>query len=315
MNKNLSGNETKKHGSLTKEEINVLFKNDEERASQEEKSLSDYFNEIVKLDDRAIQIAIQKTGGHDLAKALKTTSSRVQNKIFGNMTKRASTMLKEEIEYMGPVRLRDVEEVQHKFLLMLHNMIKIGEITVPEDFLITDNLPISSSPYYGSNFTDIEEFAVYLTNRGQREEVYGHSYSRSITMRRFFETKNNENILADIEQTNREQNMGNIKVPNTKIKLINFSICPKCAHIFSFKELIDYYANPEPDNTFKNRAEQYREDTRVLCHECKTYFLPALVITDGTPKNEVQFLCRVQTTNSIDGSNYEKGDVLFGAWQ
>ena len=173
--------------------------------------------------------------------------------------------------------------------------------------------------------------------------------------------------------------MGNFKIPNTKIKLINFSICPKCAHVFSFKELIDYL-NPKPDNTFKNRAEQYREDTRVFCHECETYFLPALVIVDGTPKNEVQFLCRVQTTNAIesfyrnmgknvlsakkenimerkeaggkivkairndvslkemspkqtlisnllqytpanlvlnliDGSNFKKGDVLFGAWQ
>jgi len=42
------------------------------------------------------------------------------------------------------------------------------------------------------------------------------------------------------------------------------------------------------------------KDTRVLCKECNTYFLPALVIADGTPKNEVQFLCRVQTANAIE---------------
>jgi hypothetical protein len=174
--------------------------------------------------------------------------------------------------------------------------------------------------------------------------------------------------------------MGNFQIPTTNIQLINYSICPKCNCVFSFKELIEYYANPRPDNSFKNRAEQYREDTRVLCRECGTYFLPALVISDGTPKSEVQFLCRVQTANAIesfyrnrgkkvlsakkenvlekknakgrilrairndvflkelsskptiisnllqytpaslvlnliDGSNFQKGDVLFGAWQ
>jgi len=233
------------------------------------------------------------------------------------------------------------------------------------------------------NFNNLEEFTTFLTERRQQEEVYGnfpHSPITEITKCWFFETKNNENILADIEKTNKEQNMGNFQIPNTKIKLINFSICPKCAHVFSFKELIDYYANPKPDSTFKKRAEQYREDTRVFCHECSTYFLPTLVIVDGTPRYEVQFLCRVQTTNAIevfyrnmgknvlsakkenilkreesgrkivkairndvslkemspkptlisnllqytpanlvlnliDGSNFQKGDVLFGAWQ
>jgi len=65
MNKTLAENEIKRHGSLTKEEINVLFSNDEEKPSQEEKSLSDYFNEILKLDSFAIQKAIQKTDGQD----------------------------------------------------------------------------------------------------------------------------------------------------------------------------------------------------------------------------------------------------------
>jgi hypothetical protein len=362
MNNNLAENETKRHGSLTKEEIDVLFKSEEEKSSQEEKRLPVFFNEIVKLDDRAIQKLFRKIDLQDLSKALKGIDSKVQDKIFQNMSKRASAMLKEDMEYMGPIMLRDVEESQQKILSILYHLVDTGEIN------------------YFDTFKDIEEFAVYLTKRRQPEGNYS-SYSREdITMCRFSETKNNENILADIEQTNRVQNMGNFKIPNTNIKLINFSICPKCAHIFSFKKLIDYYANPKPDNTFRNRAEQYREDTRVLCHECETYFLPALVITDGTPKNEVQFLCRVQTThaievfyrnkgknvlsakkenilereeaegktakairndvslkemsphptlisnllqytpanlalNLIDGSNYQKGDVLFGAWQ
>jgi ssDNA-binding Zn-finger/Zn-ribbon topoisomerase 1 len=119
-------------------------------------------------------------------------------------------------------------------------------------------------------------------------------------MCRFFDSKNNENILADIERKNKEQGMGNFQIPNTNIKLINYSICPKCDRVFTFKELKDYYLNPKPDKTFSNRAKQYRLDTRVFCHECNTFFLPALVIADGTPKNEFQFLCRAQTANAIE---------------
>jgi ssDNA-binding Zn-finger/Zn-ribbon topoisomerase 1 len=119
-------------------------------------------------------------------------------------------------------------------------------------------------------------------------------------MCRFFESKDNENILADIERKNTEQNMGNITIPNTKIKLINYSICPKCKTVFSFMELMDYYKNPKPDPEYKNKGHQIREDTRVCCPECGEYFLPALVISDGTPKNEVQFLCRMQTVDAIE---------------
>jgi hypothetical protein len=53
--------------------------------------------------------------------------------------------------------------------------------------------------------------------------------------------------------------------------------------------------------------QQYREDTRVFCNECETYFLPALVIVDGTPKSEVQFLCRIQTMIAIEGYYQKKG--------
>jgi hypothetical protein len=155
-------------------------------------------------------------------------------------------------------------------------------------------LPILDDP-----FSNIEEFTAFLTERHQPEKPYG-MFSKDVTMCRFFESENNENLLADIEQKNREQGMGNFQIPNTNIKLINYSICPKCGHVFSFKELIHYYANPLPDSMFGNREEQYREDTRVFCHECNSWFLPALVIADGTPKNEVQFLCRMQTMDAIE---------------
>jgi ribosomal protein L32 len=126
-------------------------------------------------------------------------------------------------------------------------------------------------------------------------------------MCRFFDSKNGDKILEDIKLKNEAENMGNIHIPNTNIQLINYSICPKCGHVFSFKDISDYYLNPRPDPVFKNKMRQYREDTRVFCSECGTYFLPALVIVDGTPKNEVQFLCRIQTMNAIENYYQNKG--------
>jgi len=373
-------------GYLTQGETNSLLNDADTETTNEIKS-TDPFNEIIKLDDLSIQKVLREIDNGTIAKALKDTEDEVREKIFKNMSKRASTMLKEDMEYMGPVRLIDVNDSKLKILLIIKHLFNTGEIPRPEDFFIQDNIENllhvnMSSINYDNVFKDINEFSAFLLNRHEPEKQYGFSHSifEKITMCHFFETKGSDNILADIERKNKEQSMGNFQIPNTNIKLINFSICPKCRHIFSFKDLINYYANPKPDAIFKDSTEQFREDTRVLCNECNTYFLPALVISDGTPKNEVQFLCRVQTSNAIenfyinkygkeilsknknnhlenksngkivkalrndvllkklspkptlvsnllqytpahlalnliDGSNIEKGDVLYGAWQ
>ena len=162
-------------------------------------------------------------------------------------------------------------------------------------------------------FSVIENFEVFLAERKfEPDSLYLHpSFDEEITMCRFFESKGNEKILADIEQKNTEQNMGNILIPNTKIKLINYSICPKCKTIFSFKDLMDYYKNPISDPIFKSKGQQRREDTRVCCYACNEYYLPALVISDGTPKNEVQFLCRMQTVEAIEKFFINKGQKIL----
>jgi hypothetical protein len=162
-------------------------------------------------------------------------------------------------------------------------------------------------------FRSIEDFEVFLTERKfEPEKIIGHhAFEKLIYRCKFFESKDGETVLADIERKNIEQNMGNIAIPNTSIKLINYSVCPKCKAVFSFKDLIDYYKNPRQDTVFKNRGQQIREDTRVCCSECGEYFLPALVIADGTPKNEVQFLCRMQTVNAIENFFQAKGQQVL----
>ncbi|MDA8233847.1 MAG: flagellar motor switch protein FliG [Clostridia bacterium] len=88
------------------------------------------FENIVQLDDRAIQQVLKEVDTKDLALALKGSSEEVSNKIRRNMSKRAGEMLKEEIEFMGPVRLRDVEEAQQRIVNIIRKLEEAGEIIV-----------------------------------------------------------------------------------------------------------------------------------------------------------------------------------------
>ena len=88
------------------------------------------FEDIVMLDDRAIQKVLREVDTQELAKALKSVDTEVQDKIFRNMSKRAASMLKEDMEYMGPVRLKDVEESQQKIVSVIRRLEDSGEIVI-----------------------------------------------------------------------------------------------------------------------------------------------------------------------------------------
>ncbi|HEX2954023.1 MAG TPA: flagellar motor switch protein FliG [Bacillota bacterium] len=88
------------------------------------------FEDLVMLDDRSIQRVMREIDMKDLAMALKTASSEVSNLIFKNMSKRAVEMLKEDLNLMGPVRLRDVEEAQQKVVNVVRQLEDTGEIII-----------------------------------------------------------------------------------------------------------------------------------------------------------------------------------------
>ena len=85
---------------------------------------------ILKLDDRSVQKVIREVYSQELAKALKNVDVEVQTKIFSNMTTRAAAMLKEDMEYMGPVMLRDVKEAQEKITSLIRHLEDTGEIII-----------------------------------------------------------------------------------------------------------------------------------------------------------------------------------------
>lgn len=88
------------------------------------------FEDILTLDNRSIQRFLREVDNSQLAIALKGTTEEVQKAIFGNMSKRLSEMVKEDIEFMGPVRLKDVEEAQQKIVNVIRKLEDAGEIVI-----------------------------------------------------------------------------------------------------------------------------------------------------------------------------------------
>ncbi|MCD6449877.1 MAG: flagellar motor switch protein FliG [Thermotogaceae bacterium] len=108
-----------------------------ERLSQESPELAEeirrrmfVFEDILKLDDRSVQLVLREVDTKDLAVALKGASDEVKEKIFKNMSKRAAQLLKDELEYMGPVRVKDVEEAQQKIINVIRRLEEAGEIII-----------------------------------------------------------------------------------------------------------------------------------------------------------------------------------------
>ena len=89
------------------------------------------------------------------------------------------------------------------------------------------------------SFKTVEEFEKFLTKRKfEPERPYG-IFQEDVSMLRFFDDKKGESVLADIVRKNEEQNMGNFVIPNTDVQLVNYSICPKCDMVYSFKDLVN----------------------------------------------------------------------------
>ena len=88
------------------------------------------FEDILLLDDRAIQRVLRDVDNNDLGIALKGANEEVQNVIFKNLSKRLSAMIKEDMEFMGPVRMKDVEEAQQKIVGIIRKVEDSAEIVI-----------------------------------------------------------------------------------------------------------------------------------------------------------------------------------------
>jgi flagellar motor switch protein FliG len=88
------------------------------------------FEDILRVDDRGIQAVLKEVENDELALALKTASDELKQKIFGNMSERAAALIQEEMEYMGPVRVSDVEAAQQRVVDIVRRLEDSGDIII-----------------------------------------------------------------------------------------------------------------------------------------------------------------------------------------
>jgi flagellar motor switch protein FliG len=115
--------------SLEKELLDGVASRDPALADQI-KNLMFVFEDIATLDDRALQRLLREVDGKELALALKAASEELKTRIKGNMSQRAVTALTEEMEMLGPVRMRDVEAAQANIITQVRKLEEAGEIVL-----------------------------------------------------------------------------------------------------------------------------------------------------------------------------------------
>jgi flagellar motor switch protein FliG len=109
--------------------LNEMEEADMEMAAQIKQRMF-VFEDIILVDDRGVQKLLRKVETMELAIALKAASEEVKEKVFKNMSERAGEMLKEEIEDMGPVRMKEVEDSQQNITNIIQEMETKGELII-----------------------------------------------------------------------------------------------------------------------------------------------------------------------------------------
>jgi len=116
-------------GSIESEIMDEIKEADAE-LSQQSEDLMFVFDNICNVDDRGIQSLLREVSSETLVLALKAADEVVKEKIFKNMSKRASEMLRDDLEARGPVKLSDVEGAQKEVLAVVRRMMESGDIAI-----------------------------------------------------------------------------------------------------------------------------------------------------------------------------------------
>lgn len=113
-------------------EKNVLDQIDAQdpEVSEAVRNLIFVFDDMVKLTDRELQVVLRKVDQKDLVVALKAAQPELAEKILGNMSERVRNFIIEELNFLGPMRLSEVEEVQLRIVLLVRQLEEQGELTI-----------------------------------------------------------------------------------------------------------------------------------------------------------------------------------------
>jgi len=126
--------------STTEESVLSQIENEDDGLAEKIRQKMFVFEDLLLVDHRAFREILQNVDNQVVAKALKTASEELRQKIFSNLSERAAEMLKEDIEVMGPVRLREVEEAQQSIIKTAKRLESEGRIVIAgkgkEDLLV-----------------------------------------------------------------------------------------------------------------------------------------------------------------------------------
>lgn len=114
----------------TEKHIMETLEVDEPELAEEIRKKMFVFEDILLLDDRAIQRVLRDVENSDLELALKAANDQVKSAIFNNLSKRLAVMIQEDMDFMGPVRMKDVEEAQQKIVNVIRKLEENQEIII-----------------------------------------------------------------------------------------------------------------------------------------------------------------------------------------
>ena len=114
----------------TEKAIMETLEEENQELAVEIKKLMFTFDDTILLDDRGIQQVLKEVDMKELAVALKGANEEVKNKIFSNVSSRAADNIREDMEFMGPVRVKQVEEAQQKVVAIIRRLEESGEIII-----------------------------------------------------------------------------------------------------------------------------------------------------------------------------------------
>jgi flagellar motor switch protein FliG len=117
-------------GRATEKAILEGLEEDNGQLVEEIRRLMFVFEDIIRVNDKGIQAVLKEVENEELALALKTASDELQEKIFANMSDRAGQLIREEMEFMGPVRVSDVEAAQQKIVDVVRRLEDAGEVII-----------------------------------------------------------------------------------------------------------------------------------------------------------------------------------------
>ncbi|AGC50280.1 flagellar motor switch protein FliG [Lawsonia intracellularis] len=114
----------------TEEEVLAEIEEDSAQMAEDIRNLMFVFEDIKGLDDRSIREVLKETSNEELTLALRGASDELKEYIFRNMSERGANMVREELEFMGPTKLSDVEQAQQNIVKIVRRLEGEGKVTI-----------------------------------------------------------------------------------------------------------------------------------------------------------------------------------------